>query len=58
VIDVVGGADIVDMGEVNSGQELRGLELTRRDTEWRLALMREMEAARQGLERMMEAQGG
>ena len=58
VIDVVGGADIVDMGEVNSGQELRGLELTRRDTEWRLALMREMEEARQGLERMMEAQGG
>ena len=54
VIDIVGGADIVDMAEVNSGQELRAAALPQGNGEWQRSLLQEMEAAREGLERVME----
>ncbi len=57
-IDIVGGADLVDLSVAESGQELRGREGVKGgkgegEEDWRRRLFGEMEAAREMLEEVI-----
>ncbi len=51
----VGGEDYIDLGDGDAPREDTDGEARGQTANWRLAVLREMEAAREGLERMMEA---
>lgn len=65
VIDIVGGADVVDLSVAESGQELRGRAgegvkggRGEEEEDWRRVLFGEMEAAREALEGVLGGEGG